>query len=214
MQESPESDENREKESDPVEQLPETIANLRETYAELTDRQAAAALSDAQLVASRLIAEAIADGSTPAPLDLDQLDAGSRAHVFGDLRRRLPAGWTFCDVTTAHPAHPSDAGACCGATRAEPAEPPASDQLGTYAAMLDQYLRDQKHWIGPAQTPLVFHLRKIGAQLDERPDAPASLSSAYLQAFHRLDRQRPGATAPAGAAGDLPGQGSIFDELD
>lgn len=91
---------------------------------------------------------------------------------------------------------------------------PAGDELGTYKAMLDQYLRDQRHWIGPAQTPLVFHLRKIGAKLDANPDSPASLSSAYLQAFHRLDRQRPGNTQPAGAAGDLPGQGSIFDELE
>ncbi len=90
----------------------------------------------------------------------------------------------------------------------------AGGDLGTYGDMLREYLRDQRHWIGPAQRPLVFHLLKIGQQLDANPGAPASLSSAYLQAFRRLDLQRPGNKEPAGAGGDLPGQGSIFDELD
>lgn len=89
----------------------------------------------------------------------------------------------------------------------------AGDDLGTYVAMFDQYRADQKHWLGPAQLPLVFHIRKLCAKLDADPDAPASLSSAYLQALHRLERQRPGSRQPAGSEGDLPGQGSIFDEL-
>lgn len=88
------------------------------------------------------------------------------------------------------------------------------DDLGTYDTMFREYLQQQRHWIGAAQQPLVFHIRKLCRKLDADPDAPASLSSAYLQAIQRLDRQRPGNRQPAGSDGDLPGQGSIFDELD
>ena len=90
----------------------------------------------------------------------------------------------------------------------------AGDALGSYADMFAEYLTAQRHWIGPAQQPLVFHIRKLCARLDSDPDAPASYASAYLQAISRLDKQRPGNKQPAGSDGDLPGQGSIFDELD
>lgn len=124
----------------------------------------------------------------------------------------------WCGLESRHSRHPlgprGDASATCpGVDDSALPEPPADD-LGTYTAMIDQYRADQKHWIGPAQLPLVFHIRKLCQKLDADPDAPASLSSAYLQALHRLERQRPGSKEPAGAAGDLPGQGSIFDELD
>lgn len=95
----------------------------------------------------------------------------------------------------------------------KPDEPPADD-LGSYDAMFATYLHEQRLWIGAAQQPLVFHIRKLCRRLDADPEASASIASAYLQAISRLDKQRPGNTQPAGAAGDLPGQGSIFDELD
>jgi hypothetical protein len=118
---------------------------------------------------------------------------------------------TPCGLETPHGRHQLGvAGGTCPGV----AERPPLDDLGTYESMFDQYRRDQRHWIGPAQLPLVFHIRKLCRKLDADPDAPASLSSAYLQALHRLERQRPGSKEPAGAAGDLPGQGSIFDELD
>lgn len=91
---------------------------------------------------------------------------------------------------------------------------PVVEDLGTYAGMFAEYLHEQRHWIGPAQQPLVFHVRKLCQKLDADPNASASYASAYLQAISRLDKQRPGNTQPAGAAGDLPGQASIFDELD
>ena len=89
-----------------------------------------------------------------------------------------------------------------------------ADELGSYADMFAEYLTAQRHWIGPAQQPLVFHIRKLCRRLDTDDDAPASYASAYLQAISRLDKQRPGNKQPAGSDGDLPGQGSIFDELD
>lgn len=129
-----------------------------------------------------------------------------------------------CGLDRPHPSHswrvPGGADALGPEYDASPfatcpgVEHQAGDELGTYTAMFNEYRREQRAWLGPAQTPLVFHLAKLCAKLDASPDAPAALSSAYLQAFQRLDRQRPGHTQPAGAAGDLPGQGSIFDELD
>ena len=80
----------------------------------------------------------------------------------------------------------------------------------TYSDMFAEYL-DEQHWITPAHLPLVFHLRKLCAQLDDGGLEKAALASAYLQAFSRLDRHRPDARP---TPGDLPGQGSIFDELD
>lgn len=114
-----------------------------------------------------------------------------------------------CPIAGAHPRHivgPPASPATCPGRPEEAVEDPLS-----YAAMLREYL-DGQTWIGPAQQPLVHHLKVLCRKLDRDPEAPASLSSAYLQAVSRLDRQRPGA-APA-VAGDLPGQRSIFDELD
>lgn len=83
--------------------------------------------------------------------------------------------------------------------------------FGGYVEMLAQYEAEQK-WIKPADLPLVFHLRQLCTQLDSAGLNNAALAGAYLQAFARLDKRRPGASAPV--PGDLPGQGSIFDELD
>ena len=82
--------------------------------------------------------------------------------------------------------------------------------LGTYSEMFAEYVAASP-WISAADAPLVFHLRKLCVQLDSTPDAPAAVSSAYLQAFSRLDKRRPG--APTGGASD-PDQTSIFDHLD
>lgn len=63
--------------------------------------------------------------------------------------------------------------------------------------------------------PLVHHARVLARKLDADPDAPASLSSAYLQAITRLERFRPGAAGPVGdgltPAGQQP---SIFDAME
>lgn len=87
----------------------------------------------------------------------------------------------------------------------------APDESLSYARMFQEYLDGQK-WIGPAEVPLVFHLRRLCQQLDATPDAPAAVSSAYLQAFSRLDRRRPGGS-PGGALDD-PNQTSIYDHLE
>lgn len=86
---------------------------------------------------------------------------------------------------------------------------PGND-LGTYSEMFAEYVAASP-WITPAESPLVFHLRKLCVQLDANPDAPAAVSSAYLQAFSRLDKRRPG--APSSGPTD-PDQTSIFDHLD
>lgn len=78
-----------------------------------------------------------------------------------------------------------------------------------YAEMLAEY-EQTATWIGPADLPLVFHLRKLCAQLDAAGLDKAALSSAYLQAFSRLDKRRPGAKPDH----TDPHQTSIFDELD
>lgn len=84
--------------------------------------------------------------------------------------------------------------------------------LGSYSAMLTEYLESQK-WIGPPDAPLVFHLKKLCQQLDVAGfDAKAAHASAYLQAFTRLDQRRPDAK-PAGE-GVHPDQTSIFDHID
>lgn len=139
-----------------------------------------------------------------------QLANENEKEVPADLANERP-----CGVAGLHNPHSwrvpgGDYATCPGVA----ADEPIADDLGTYDAMFATYRHEQRHWIGPAQAPLVFHIAKLCRKLDADPDAPASLSSAYLQAIQRLDRQRPGNTQPAGAAGDLPGQGSIFDELD
>lgn len=80
-----------------------------------------------------------------------------------------------------------------------------------YVKMIEEYIETQD-WIGPAELPLVFHLRQLCQQLDAGGLDKAAQSSAYIQAFSRLDRRRPGAPPPV--PGDLPGQTSIFDHMD
>jgi hypothetical protein len=87
----------------------------------------------------------------------------------------------------------------------------APDEDLSYSTMFREYLAGQ-NWIGAAEVPLVFHLRRLCQQLDASPDAPAAVSSAYLQAFSRLDRRRPGGS-PGGALDD-PGQTSIYDHME
>lgn len=107
---------------------------------------------------------------------------------------------------------PAGTGACPGEDPAAAAWRDAIEPapLPAYLAMFREYIEGQD-WIGPAERPLVFHLERLCIQLDANPAAPAAVSSAYLQAFSRLDRRRPGG-AP-GPAED-PAQTSIFDELD
>lgn len=97
------------------------------------------------------------------------------------------------------------------ATRTDASDP----EDGGYGEMLREYLEEQRAWITPALRPLVFHLQRLGKRLDADPDAPVAMSSAYLQAFSRLDKNRPGATPQPGdglvPVGDQP---SIFDPMD
>ncbi len=85
------------------------------------------------------------------------------------------------------------------------------DDLGGYKEMFEDYV-SASPWIKSAELPLVFHLRKLCRQLDAEGLDKASLASAYLQAFSRLDKRRPGA-APTLSDGMGP-QTSIFDELE
>jgi hypothetical protein len=93
------------------------------------------------------------------------------------------------------------------------------DGEDTYVAMFAEYLAEAT-WITPADKPLVFHARKVCAQLDRQISVDgvtqAAKDSAYLQAVERLNKRRPGA-APAPARDNsrdpLEGQTSIFDEL-
>ena len=79
-----------------------------------------------------------------------------------------------------------------------------------YTEMIEEYVKGST-WIGPAELPLVFHLRQLCRQLDNNGLDKAALASAYLQAFSRLDRRRPDAKP---IPGDLPGQSSIFDHIE
>lgn len=88
------------------------------------------------------------------------------------------------------------------------------DRFETYSAAFEQYLEEAGDWIGFAELPLVHHARALAAQLDGAGLDKASLASAYLQAYRALERRRPTPAGGSGVPGDLPGQGSIFDELD
>lgn len=82
----------------------------------------------------------------------------------------------------------------------------------TYSEMFTEYLARQR-WITAAEAPLVFHIRQLCNRLDQAgPDGTAAMSSAYLQAFSRLDRRRPGASSD-GSLTD-PQQTSIYDHID
>lgn len=87
-------------------------------------------------------------------------------------------------------------------------------EFETYSDAFSEYL-DNQDWITPAELPLVHHVRRLCKELDAVGLDKAALASAYIQGIERLERRRP---RPAGAAGgipgDLPGQTSIFDELD
>lgn len=89
-------------------------------------------------------------------------------------------------------------------------KPAVVDDLGGYAEMFEGYLEGSK-WIGPAELPLVFHLRKLCRQLDSAGLDKAAMSSAYLQAFARLDKRRPGAVDAGDGLG--PQLGFTFDEM-
>lgn len=86
------------------------------------------------------------------------------------------------------------------------------DTFETYSAAFESYLEDGADWIGSAELPIVHHVRQLCIQLDSSGLDKAALASAYLQAVERLNRRRPSSSSPP-APGDLPGQGSIFDEL-
>lgn len=91
-----------------------------------------------------------------------------------------------------------------------------TEKMPTYSEMFAEYVAAED-WIKPAD-PLVFHLRKLCAVLDKQlsntGEATGPMNTAYLQALTRLDRKRPGASPGPSGGGELPGQSSIFDELD
>ena len=84
----------------------------------------------------------------------------------------------------------------------------------SYSDMFKEFL-DNADWLTTADLPLVHHARQLCRQLDAAGLDKAALASAYIQAIAHLERRR-GKTGAAsgGVPGDLPGQGSIFDELD
>ena len=91
---------------------------------------------------------------------------------------------------------------------------PDLTEFETYEDMFREFL-DKADWLTDADLPLVHHARQLCRQLDAAGLDKAAMSSAYIQAIAHLERRR-GKTGPAGGGipGDLPGQGSIFDELD
>lgn len=84
----------------------------------------------------------------------------------------------------------------------------------TYSEMFAEYLGTESEWIGPADLPIVHHIKKLCRRLDRQGLDTASLASAYLQAVERLHKRKPGTQPRPPVPGDLPGQSSIFDELD
>lgn len=87
-------------------------------------------------------------------------------------------------------------------------------EFETYSDAFRDYL-DNQEWITSAEGPLVHHVRQLCRQLDAAGLDKAALASAYIQAVEKLERRRPAkAGAGVGVPGDLPGQSSIFDELD
>lgn len=85
--------------------------------------------------------------------------------------------------------------------------------LGTYADELAAW-EAENPWCTKYR-PLVHHARVLARKLDRDDDAPASLSSAYLQAITRLERFRPGAAGDAGDGLTPAGrQPSIFDAME
>lgn len=87
-------------------------------------------------------------------------------------------------------------------------------EFETYSDAFREYL-DKQDWISSAEWPLVHHVRQLCSQLDAAGLDKAALASAYIQGIERLERRRPKqAGAAGGIPGDLPGQTSIFDELD
>lgn len=91
---------------------------------------------------------------------------------------------------------------------------PELPDFDSYSDMFKEFL-DKADWLTTADLPLVHHARQLCIQLDGKGLDKAALASAYLQAIAHLERRR-GKTGPAGGhvPGDLPGQTSIFDELD
>lgn len=87
-------------------------------------------------------------------------------------------------------------------------------EFETYSDAFREYL-DNQDWITPAELPLVHHCRRLCRQLDADGLETAALASAYIQGIERLEKRRPkSAGGGGGIPGDLPGQTSIFDELD
>ncbi len=81
----------------------------------------------------------------------------------------------------------------------------------TYLEMFEEYLAESEWARDLAHKLVVFHVRKLCRQLDDGGIDKAAMSGAYLNAVKELEKRRPGARPPV--PGDLPGQGSIFDEL-
>lgn len=140
-----------------------------------------------------------------APVPADSTPAGPESpcqHVWGEGHACVECG---ARLTPSGEVVPNAAAA-----------PDSSDAaLPSYLGMFREYVAGQR-WITPAHTPLVFHLERLCRQLDANPDAPAAVSSAYLQAFTRLEKMRPGSTLAGNGDGLTPpgAQRSIFDEME
>lgn len=91
-----------------------------------------------------------------------------------------------------------------------------ADVVPTYVQALQDW-RAANPWSATYGT-LIHHAQVLARKLDRAgDDAPAALSSAYLQAISRLERMRPGAPAEGDDGDGLnpPGrQPSLFDPID
>lgn len=90
------------------------------------------------------------------------------------------------------------------------------DQELSYVAAL-QLWETENEWAGK-YGPLLHHARVLARKLDKNDDAPAALSSAYLQAITRLEKMRPASAGGGPTVGDglnPPGQQpSLFSPMD
>jgi hypothetical protein len=85
----------------------------------------------------------------------------------------------------------------------------------SYSDMFSGYLALEKAHIGTKDLPLVHHIRSLCKRLDVQGLDNAAMAGAYLQAVERLNKRiHPPASSGGGVPGDLPGQTSIFDELE
>ena len=132
----------------------------------------------------------------------------------GLVDEALDAVAPACGVLVTHDRHVAGPIAnpihCAGFTA------PDADPAG-YVASFQEWEKDNATWTAKLG-PLVHHARVLARKLDADPDAPVALSSAYLQAFTRLEKMRPASAGGGPTAGDglQPAgvQGSLFEPME